>query len=205
MGAAVKSLEVSSCSSRGSPCTLPMKGSPGPGALTQGSWATSAKATRRDAQMWRCRLPSPRQGWCVQMSLNLTLILIAGGCVQGSRALCKILGGGHSSTFRRFSQPHAEATFREQFSSRLCLQLWVTGKVTHIPAAMVQPQLWAFPGQPQSCTVGPASPLGNAHSCPHPEVRPGGRSPALRSRPSDLLDRDHGPSPCWSSVAPCVK
>lgn len=59
--------------------------------------------------------------------------------------ILQILAGGHSSTLQKFSQPHLEGSLHEQFSSRLCLPPWVTGKLTQTPALSAQPGLWAVP------------------------------------------------------------
>lgn len=89
------------------------------------------------------RLP-PGQGWCAHICLNLKPHPRGrrGGSFKAGGQFYKTLGGGPSLHLQaQFSQPHPEAISQEQFSSRLCLQPWVTGKVTHIPSPVLQPQI----------------------------------------------------------------
>lgn len=128
------------------------------------------------------------------------------GCLQGYRAFCRILGGGQPSTIQRFSQPHPEAILKEQFSSRLCLPPWITGKMTHIPSPPLQPKLCApFLVDPRAAAPQVSQPSGKypaffALQCGAVEV-------TLSSGPYSptCWPYDHGLARLWSSVSPPVK
>ena len=174
---------------------------------TQGTWATWAKAHSQicldvamEAAFSQAGLvcpnktelePSSRVGW---------------GYLQGHRAFCRILGGGHPSTIQRFSQPHPEAILQEQFSSHLCLPPWITGKMTHIPSPLLQPQLCAFfLANPRAAAPRMSQPSGKYPAFFAPQC--GAVEVTLSSGPCSptCWHHDHGLAPLWSSVSPSIK
>lgn len=102
------------------------------------------RLTGKDAWMWPCGLSSPRAGLVCPNTPELEASSWGheGGILQSQRAfLQNSRWGALLHSHAQFSQPHPEAILQEQFSSRLCLQPWVTGKVTHIPSPVLQPQI----------------------------------------------------------------
>lgn len=138
-----------------------------------------------------------RQGQCVQISLN------SKSHPEGRRVSPRQSGIWQNPRWgallqpQKFSQPHTEGVLQEQFSSRLCLQPWVTGKVTHIPAP-ARGHSWPTPElHPQLSQLSGQWPLFFPPRGGAWRQEPCAQVPTLTRWP-----RGHGPCLLWSSVSP---